>query len=168
MEKIAILMPPIDQRRIEMLTLKATGIPNANIVQTLAEKYHVKPKAIYEDWRKRGKWAPRLVELDDSEGLIADLVIFLKWLQKRAVKEILDGDNSSSRIGGVKIAAEIARFIFEIAKDTGKIKIVPKQMEVEQTVDVCWSDGDDDSAEDTIKVQDAPGAEAVPQEQGKE
>ncbi|MDQ1279459.1 MAG: hypothetical protein QG670_721 [Thermoproteota archaeon] len=52
-EKILNLGEPRDERRFELLNLRAARLSLKEIAPILAEKYYVKPGTIYDDWESR-------------------------------------------------------------------------------------------------------------------
>ena len=129
-EKAELLERPIDQRRAELIEQRALGVEMREIVRSLSGKYECNPKCIYDDWRERRKWAPKIIGLEDGESLTVDIVTLLNWLKRRAVMEVLQGDNSAAKIGAIKTVRDVAMGIYEIAKDTGKIQVVPAEMKL--------------------------------------
>lgn len=129
-EKTGGVRGALDERRVEMLRLRAQGVQLSQVVKQLSVKHSVTIQALYTDWSKRARWGPRLIGLDDSESMIVDLQTFLNWLKEKTVLEILSGDSSSNRIGAIRTAKDIAKDIYVIAKDTGKIGKVPEAYDI--------------------------------------
>ena len=129
-ENVDVLGRQIDERRADLLQQRVLGVELKDIVKALSAKYECSPKTIYQDWRLRRKWGPRLVGLEDGDSLTIDIVALLNWLKRRAVMEVLQGDNSAARIGAIKAVKDVAKDIYDIAKETGKIKIVPEEMKL--------------------------------------
>ena len=130
LEMSELMAKPVDERRVELIQQRALGVELKDIVKSLAAKYKCSPKTIYHDWRRRRLWAPGLLGMDDGETLTIDIVSLLEWLRKRAVLEVLQGDNSNARIGAIKAARDVLHDLYDIAKDTGKIKITPEEMKL--------------------------------------
>ena len=129
-ENVDVFGRPIDERRAELIQQRVLGVELRDIVKALSAKYRCSPKTIYQDWRLRRKWGPRLVGMEDGDSLTVDIVALLNWLKRRAVMEVMQGDNSAARIGAIKAVKDVARDIYDIAKETGKIKIVPEEMKL--------------------------------------
>lgn len=76
-------------------------------VKQLAEKYHVSPRAVYGDWSRRGEWAGAFVDLRGSGTLLIDLVTRHEELYSRAFSAYAQADNSSARVGALRLLREL-------------------------------------------------------------
>jgi hypothetical protein len=57
------------ERRTDMLRMHSMGAPLKAIVENLSKKYSTNEKQLYQDWERRHKWIPQIVQLDDRTQL---------------------------------------------------------------------------------------------------
>ena len=136
LEKREIVRGEVDQRRIELMQQRALGVDLNILVQTLSVKYNRSAKTVYNDWRTRRKWAPKLLGLEDGESIIVDIVTLLNWLKRRGVMEVLQGDSSSNRIGAIKAVKDIVMNLYDIVSSTGLVKLSPRKVDVKISHDI--------------------------------
>jgi len=97
-----------------MLRLTGKGLALNEVVRDLAAEYGVTRTALYIDWAKRDKWIPIIMDLDDPEKVFYDIAVAHKEIYRMAVKEYLTGDNSSARIGALRLLRDLNRDFYEM------------------------------------------------------
>jgi len=95
------------KRRREMLTLSSSGMHLSDFVKELALKYDVSTRAIYYDYKHRSNWIEGLLDIGDPSVFFYELIETHRDIRKKTVKEYLTGDNSSARIGALKLLRQI-------------------------------------------------------------
>jgi hypothetical protein len=101
------LKPDLLKRRQKMLELHGQGFSLLETVQALEEEFNVTRRTLYDDWRKRSEWAPSLMELGDSKTFFLELLNSHREISRMAVMEYLKGDNSSARIGALRLLRDL-------------------------------------------------------------
>ena len=94
------------KRRVEMLDAVSTGLhPSAVIIQS-AEKYGVTERALWNDWERREKWVPILLNLEKYAGFTEIVEQKLNAVQKAAWSIYLHASNDSARVCALKAVLE--------------------------------------------------------------
>ena len=100
------------ERRSKMLELRAKGWELSDIVSHLAREHECSKQIIYRDWVRRKHWMPKLLELDDRDRLYLDILADHKEISRLATLEFLQGDNSSARVGALRLRRDINKDLF--------------------------------------------------------
>jgi len=112
-----------------MITLKAQGTKLSNIINDFNQEYKISKQGLYKDWNNREKWAAEVVQIDDPV-LISELVQGLKQIIPNAWYEYTQGDNTSAKIGALKLVKDTYLNIIEILQSLGKVRRMPMEIEV--------------------------------------
>jgi len=109
----------IAERRLEMLDMAFSGIRCSEWVPTLAEKYEVSESAIWNDWSRRARWMPQLVQMDESALKMSELIGRLERALTRAYGLMLTTTNEPVRIGASRTVGSLSKTLFEIGSAAG-------------------------------------------------
>lgn len=119
------------ERRVSMLNSISKGVDLKVVVESLSAKYGVKPKAIYQDWEQRDKWLPQIVQFQD-EGFVYKLINGMEQIIPSAWYEYATADNSSARVGALKLAKETYMDLMRMLESLG---LIPKEpMRIQQRI----------------------------------
>lgn len=102
-------------RRTEMLKLRGIGQRLHNLVKDLAVKYNVSERAVYYDWKNRGKWIPVLLNLEDPQAFLCEIVSKHDELRRMATLEFLKAPpGSTARCGLLRLIKDIDMDLVDI------------------------------------------------------
>ena len=102
------------ERRRKMLKKRGVGLSLVEVVKELSVEYDVSPRTLYYDWRNRKGWMETVLEIEDPEAFFLDLVASHRELRKFAILEYLKGDNSSARIGALRLLRDLNKDFHEM------------------------------------------------------
>jgi len=97
-----------------MLKKRGVGLSLVEVVKELSVEYDVSPRTLYYDWRNRKGWMETVLEIEDPEAFFLDLVASHRELRKFAILEYLKGDNSSARIGALRLLRDLNKDFHEM------------------------------------------------------
>lgn len=109
----------IVERRLEMLDMAFSGVRLTDFVPTLAEKYGVSESAIWNDWSRRARWLPQLVQMDESALKLSELIGRLERALTRAYALMLTTTNEPVRVGATRTVGSLSKTLFEIGSAAG-------------------------------------------------
>lgn len=95
------------KRRQKMLELHGKGLSLAETVKIVEEEFDVARRTLYHDWRNRKEWISSIVDLGDSETFFLEVVNSHREIYRMAVMEYLRCDNSSAKIGALRLLREL-------------------------------------------------------------
>jgi hypothetical protein len=98
-----------------MLKLRSKGLALNFVVNDLCRKYKVTPQCLYRDWRNRKSWLPDLLDYGDRETVFLDILARHEDIYKMTVREYLQGDNSSARVGALRLLRELNLDFYELS-----------------------------------------------------
>ena len=102
------------ERRQEIRRLRGKGLPLNVIVNDLAPKYEVTPRAIYKDWKNRKHRIKALLSLGDPDAVFLDIVSRHNEIFRIAMVEYLSADNSSAKVGAIKLLRDLNRDLYDM------------------------------------------------------
>ena len=123
------------ERRTKMLRYLAKGVPLRDIIKDFSAEYNVSDKAIYKDHRKMKDWGPQILQLQDDK-IIYEMLEGLKQIIPNAWHEYLTGDNTSAKVGALKLAKETYLDLIKVLQSIGRIEKVPEKAEVTAKVGI--------------------------------
>ena len=100
------------EKRSKMLELRAKGWNLKDIVSHLAREHECSKQNLYRDWTRRKQWMSKLLEIDDRDRLYLDILADHKEISRLATSEYLQGDNSSARVGALRLRRDINKDLF--------------------------------------------------------
>ena len=105
-----------------MLSLLSKGSPLNEVVKDLSKEYDVNLRSLYYDYTRRGTWIPFILWSTDQEVFLLDILMDHKRLKGLAELEYLRGDNSSARVGALRLIRELNRDFIELYFNPNLIK----------------------------------------------
>jgi hypothetical protein len=112
------------------------GAPLKAIVESLSKKYGTKEKQLYQDWERRHKWMPQIVQLDDPTLLHEHLQGILDEIPKLwiiAEGKTDDGQKylyrARDRLEAFKEIKDIHFRVLEILQSVGVVEKKPIQVD---------------------------------------
>lgn len=127
------MMETLLERRQEMLRLKATGLSLAKIINDLSQKYEITVRGLYLDWGNRKRWIKAILSLEDPETFFLDVLATQKQIYKHAFLEYLKADNSSAKIGALRLLRDLNKDLYEMVSLHDLIIRIDKLEEVAET-----------------------------------
>lgn len=109
------------------------------MVQTLAKEYNKTEKCIYNDWGRRHKWIPQIMQLEDPTFVLTIIkgleeIIRHGWAEYSNVKgdpqQGLPPNPPAVRIGALKIVSQTYKDIIQLAQSVGYVPKVKEQVDV--------------------------------------
>jgi len=97
-----------------MLRQLFCGLDLVDVVKDLASRYHVTPRAIYRDHAIRKEWMPSLLGLEDPDVFLMDLLASHQELRIQALEAFVDADNSSSRVGALRLVRDLNLDLYQL------------------------------------------------------
>lgn len=94
------------KRRAEMLDTVCKGFHPAAVISQLSEKYHVSESCLWSDWKRREKWVPIVLGLEQYSGFAQVIESKLNAVQKAAWSIYLRSGNDNARVGALKIVLD--------------------------------------------------------------
>jgi hypothetical protein len=94
------------KRRAEMLDTVSKGFHPSTVISQIAEKYHVTEKCVWNDWGRRKKWVPVLLDLEKYSEFAQIVESKLNAVQKAAWSIYLRAGNDNARVGALKVVLE--------------------------------------------------------------
>ena len=95
------------ERRLEMMKLLSFGSSLTVVVKDLAKVYQVTERAIYRDYSNRKAWMAGFLGIKDPQVFLMDLLSTHREIKRLATREYLVADNSSARIGALKLLRDL-------------------------------------------------------------
>lgn len=136
----------VHERRTKMLRYLAKGVPLRSIVEDFMKEYNVSERAVYKDFEKMSVWGPQVLQLQD-DTILYELVGGLKQIIPNAWREYISGDNTSARVGALKLAKETYLDLIKVLQSIGRIQKEPEQSEVRKAIIVRKWSPDEQAAE---------------------
>ena len=112
----------IVERRRELLKLRSLGVSLPDAVKELASKFDVSARTIYSDWEKRKDWIGLFLDIGDPEAFSLDILSNHRQIYSFAVKEYLSADNSSARIGALRLLRDLNLDLNELVTLNGLLE----------------------------------------------
>ena len=88
-----------------MLDAVSTGLHPSAVVQ-VAGKYGVSERCLWNDWQRRSKWVPLLLNLEKYAGFCEMVEQKLNAVQKAAWSIYLKASNDNARVGALRTVLE--------------------------------------------------------------
>lgn len=124
---------PLLVRRTKMLNYVSKGVPLQTIVTDLSTEFKRKPETIYKDYERMATWAPQILTLKDDK-LAYSLVNNIKQIIPNAWYEYTQADNSSAKIGALRLIMEATLKLAQLLQSLGKMEKVVEAVRFE----VVW------------------------------
>jgi len=125
-----------------MLNYTSKGVPLQTIVTDLSREYNRKPATIYKDFEKMGVWAPQILTLKDDR-LAYSLVNNIKQVIPNAWHEYLTADNSSAKVGALRLIMDATLKLAMLLQSLGKMEKMVEAVEFH----VKWLTDESDSTD---------------------
>ena len=103
------------ERRQKMVRQRAKGLPLNIVVNQLSQEYTRTKQALYKDWRNRKTWIKGILDLDDPETVFFDFYARHEEIYQMTVMEYYKADNSSAKIGALRLLRDLNRDFYEIS-----------------------------------------------------
>jgi len=79
------------ERRVKMLKAVIRGVPLSSVIHQLASEYDISECGLWNNWSRRGKWLPSLLELEKIGDFIELMEANLKEVKTAAWRVYHDG-----------------------------------------------------------------------------
>lgn len=116
-------------RRKHLVKLMTRGIALKDAVPKVMEKFGCSEKVVRNDWDRRSKWLPLIIQLEDKTLLhevVAGLkeIIPMAWLIYSQAK-----GNPNARIGALKLAQSTYVELIKLLQSVGAVEKAPMKIE---------------------------------------
>ena len=91
------------KRRVEMLETVNKGFHPAVVIDQLAKKYQVSEDSLWADWKRRKKWAPIILALQQYCGFSEMQRATVNAVEKGAWSIFHNGDNDNAKVGALRV-----------------------------------------------------------------
>ena len=122
-------------RRKDMLRFHSRGLKLSDYIEQLAQKHKCSKRALRADFSRRNKWLPQILLLDDTKGLVNELMLTLHEVRAAAWRVFHESDNDSARVGALKLLGESVFRQIEVMQSLGDLEKVPEKRESVLSVD---------------------------------
>lgn len=133
------------ERRTKTLNYLSKGIEPITIIRDFSKEYRVSEYAIRKDIERLPQWAPQVLQLKD-DSLAFELANNIKQVIPNAWAEYLKGDNSSARIGALRVVIDATMKLIDVLQSLGKLEKTPERIQTElkaQIVVKMWKPEDE-------------------------
>lgn len=89
-----------------MLESVGKGFHPAVVIEQLAKKYQVSEDSLWADWKRRKKWAPIILALQQYSGFSEMQGAKVNAVEKGAWSIFHNGDNDNAKVGALRVILE--------------------------------------------------------------
>lgn len=93
-------------RKVKMLKAVIRGVPLSSVVHQLASEYDISERGLWNDWSRRDKWLPCLLELERIGDFIELMKVNFREVQTAAWRVYHDARKDNARIGAFRTTLE--------------------------------------------------------------
>ena len=131
---------PQIERRLRMLRALWQGLPPKKLVvyvheQLEKEGFQVSESTIWNDWRDREEWMPFFAKIGDADidQHTTDTILQLDEVIRLAFNTYLSADNSSAKVGALKLVVSVATQKMAFLQSLGKVDKVADRIQADVT-----------------------------------
>lgn len=132
-------------RRLKLLKLEGEGFTKEEITRQLTGEYDVTARTIRYDFEQRGKWQPKLKEMEQA---LLQTLNRHDQLYRKAVMTYLQASKPSAQMYALNLLRSLNKDRFEMLQSSGVIVKAKDQLEIsgEPLVVEVWQEEEDDES----------------------
>jgi len=125
------------ERRQKMVSLVYRGVEPYKAAEKVADQYDdIKKKSLQQDWSRRDKWMPHLLDWEDDEDVVTEIIRSQKTVRKELWKMYRSASNEGTKLGALNRIAKLNKDMLGMLQDAGRVVKEPDKLDVRADVRV--------------------------------